>query len=490
MEEINMDFSSTLLLDSQTRTELWSHVVQALDDYINKVNTARVAPELNLEEIRALLEPFTFEQALQPLEALDFIVQGLWQHQVHTPHSRYFGLFNPAPTTMSIVADTLVAAFNPQLAAWSHSPLANEIEQHLVRAFGERFGYDPAQTDGTFASGGAEANHTALLTALVHTFPDFAQAGLRALEAQPVLYVSSQGHHSFIKAARFCGLGTDAVREVPLNEKLHMDVNLLAAQVSQDRAAGYAPFLVVATAGTTGAGVVDPLAPLTEVAAAERLWFHVDAAWGGAAALVPELRPLLEGIEQADSITFDAHKWLSVPMAAGLYLTRHPDILDRTCGMTAGYMPRDAAGLEVVDPFTHSMQWSRRFIGLKLFLSLAVAGWSGYETSIRHQVAMGDLLRQELEGSGWRVVNETRLPVICFVDQRHPAGDTAPYLEAIARDVVSSGQAWISTTRLDETTPVLRACITNYRTEARDVQALVQALNEARQRRDPDSFNE
>jgi hypothetical protein len=156
--------------------------------------------------------------------------------------------------------------------------------------------------------------------------------------------------------------------------------------------------------------------------------------------------------------------------------------------MTAGYMPRDAARLEIVDPFTHSMQWSRRFTGLKLFLSLAVAGWPGYEMSLRHQAAMGDLLRQELAGSGWREVNKTRLPVICFVDERHPAGDTAPYLEAIARDVVSSGQAWISTTRLDEATPVLRACITNYRTEATDGQALGKAWNEARPRRDPNSF--
>jgi len=224
------------------------------------------------------------------------------------------------------------------------------------------------------------------------------------------------------------------------------------------------------------------------VAVEADLWCHVDAAWGGAAALVPELRPLLAGIEQADSITFDAHKWLSVPMGAGLYLTRHADILARTCGIITGYMPRDAAGLAVVDPYTHSLQWSRRFIGLKLFLSLAVAGWAGYETIIRHQVSMGDLLRQELEKAGWQVVNQTRLPVICLVDRRSPAGATASYLEAIAGEVVSSGRAWLSTTRLDETTPVLRACITNYRTEAADVVALVQALDEARSRIDLDAL--
>jgi glutamate/tyrosine decarboxylase-like PLP-dependent enzyme len=482
--------ASSFLLNAREREEVWAYLSTVLEDYVSTVGMGRVAPPLDVEEIRSLLKPFTFEQPLQPREPLDFIVQGLWQHQVQTPHPRYFGLFNPAPTTMSIVADTLVAAFNPQLAAWSHSPLANEIERHLVRLLGQRFGYDPARADGTFASGGAEANHTALLTALVHAFPEFAQTGLRALAAQPVFYVTDQSHHSFIKAARFCGLGTEAVRVVPVTQKLQMDVDRLAAQVNQDRRAGFAPFMVVATAGTTNAGVIDPLEAVAQVATAAGLWFHVDAAWGGAAALVPELRPLLTGIAQADSITFDAHKWLSVPMGAGLYLTRHADILARTCGITTGYMPRDAAGLEVVDPYTHSLQWSRRFIGLKLFLSLAVAGWAGYETIIRHQVTMGDLLRQELEQAGWQVVNRTRLPVVCFVDRRSPAGTTAPYLEAIAREVVSSGQAWLSTTRLDQATPVLRACITNYRTAATDVVALVQALNEARPRIDRDAVNQ
>ena len=467
------------LLDDATRRALWVHLNDVVEDYLGRVDKARVAPELDPAHIRALLEPLDFTRPLDPLEAVDVVARGLWDHQVHTPHPRYFGLFNPAPTTMGIAADTLVAAFNPQLAAWSHNPFANEIERHLIRAFGERFGYDLAQVDGTFTSGGAEANHTALLTALVHTFPVFATGGLRGLETQPVFYVSAQSHHSFIKAARFCGLGTDAVRQVPVNARFQMDVDRLAEQIAADRQAGLAPFMVVATAGTTGAGVVDPVADAGAVATRDGLWYHVDAAWGGAAVFVPELRPLLHGVEQADSITFDAHKWLSVPMAAGIYLTRHPDILSQTCRMTTDYMPRDAADLDIVDPYTHSMQWSRRFIGLKVFLSLLVAGWDGYAAAIRHQVVMGHLLRRELEISGWRVKNQTDLAVICFVDQDN---ETEAYLTAITRDVVSSGQAWLSTTRLDDHTFVLRACITNYRTGPDDVRALVQALNAARQR--------
>jgi glutamate/tyrosine decarboxylase-like PLP-dependent enzyme len=477
-----MDHSSMLMLDDHVRDELWWQLINAVENYVKNVSAVRVAPELDLEKIRSLLKPFNFDRALDPLDAVDFVVQGLWQYQVHTPHPRYFGLFCPAPTTMGIVADALVAAFNPQLGAWSHSPLAVEIEQHLVRAFGYRFGYDPSQTDGTFTSGGSEANHTAVLTALVQAFPQFAHAGLRGLQSQPVFYVSTQSHHSFFKAARFSGLGTDAVREIPVNGDFQMDVGSLASQITRDRRAGFAPFMVVATVGTTNAGVVDAIAAIADVAAGEGLWFHADAAWGGAAALVPELRPLLDGIERADSITFDSHKWLSVPMAAGLYLTRHMDILGQTCCITTNYMPHDAAELYITDPYTHSLQWSRRFIGLKVFLSLAVAGWDGYETAIRHQVAMGELLRRELGASKWRIVNKTSLPVVCFVDEENPEGGSVPYLEAIAHEVISSGKAWISTTRLDENTPALRACITNYRTESEDVLALVQALNEARQK--------
>jgi glutamate/tyrosine decarboxylase-like PLP-dependent enzyme len=137
-------------------------------------------------------------------------------------------------------------------------------------------------------------------------------------------------------------------------------------------------------------------------------------------------------------------------------------------------------GEDTVDPYTHSIQWSRRFIGLKVFLSLLVAGWDGYAAVIRHQTEMGDLLRHELQSDGWDIVNETRLPVVCFTNLRIPPEGQGAYLEAIAREVVSSGAAWISTTRLDQGQPVLRACITNYKTGPQDVHALVQALELAR----------
>lgn len=469
-----------LTLDGETRDALWRRLVEAIEGYTAAVGEARVAPGLDPEEIRAALAPFDFERPVPALEALGFAVEGLWKWQVHTPHPRYFGLFNPSPATMGIAADALVAAFNPQLAAWSHSPLAVEVEQHLVRAFAGRFGFDPARAEGTFTSGGAEANHTALSTAITRAFPEVGRRGLLALRSQPVLYVSPQAHHSFLKAARLAGLGTEAVREVRVDASLRMRPDDLAARIREDREAGLAPFLVVATAGSTGAGVVDPILELAQVADEEGgLWLHVDAAWGGAAALVPELRPVLEGTARASSVTFDAHKWLSVPMGAGMYITRHAGILERTFRVAAGYMPKDGAALAVHDPYASSMQWSRRFIGLKVFLSLAVAGWSGYEEAIRHQTAMADRLRVRLAEEGWVVVNDTPLPVVCFVGS-DAEGRSAAFLEDVAAAVVGSGEAWISNVDLGEAGPALRACITNYRTGPEDVDALVAALGRAR----------
>ena len=458
------------------RSLLWADVTRAIETYVSSITNLRVAPVLDPAAIRARLDGLDFGNPMPFNAALALAVHGLTGDQVHTPHPRYYGLFNPAPTTMGIAADTLVAAFNPQLAAWSHSPWAAEVERKLVHFLAQLFGYGDDTVDGTFASGGMEANHTALLCALVDAFPEMIAGGLRSLPAQPVLYISSEAHHSFPKAARLCGLGTRAIRTIPVDERLRMRADVLAEAIAHDRRDGLLPFLVVATAGTTNAGAVDPLGELADVAEQDRLWFHVDAAWGGAAVFLPELRPHLDGIGRSDSITFDAHKWLSVPMGAGVFLTRHADILDRTFRMITAYMPKEAAGLDIVDPHLHSMQWSRRFIGLKVFLSLLVAGADGYAEAIRHQTAMGALLRNRLAAAGWEIANDTPLPVVCFAQP----GGPEEVQRAIAMHVVASGEAWISTAVLAGGRTVLRACITNYRTQPGDIEALIGTLERAR----------
>lgn len=336
-----------------------------------------------------------------------------------------------------------------------------EVEQHLIRTLGERFGYDPARVEGTFTAGGPEANQAALHVAMTRAFPEVARRGLLALRSQPVLYVSPEGDPAVLRAARLAGLGAEAVREIRTDSRLRMRPDLLAARIREDREAGDSPFLVVANAGTAGAGVIDPLAEIAQIADEDRLWLHVDASRGGAAAWVPELRPALDGIARASSIAFDACQSLAVPEGAGLFLTRYPGILERTFGSAA----------------------ARRSSGFQSFLASMAEGGEGYEAAIRHQAAMADRLRDGLRAAGWTVVNDTPLPVVCFAGSERE-GRTQTFVDAMAAEVakgVGAGKAWIGTVPVGDLGPALRVCITSGRTGPEDVDALISALGRARQ---------
>jgi glutamate/tyrosine decarboxylase-like PLP-dependent enzyme len=468
-----------LLPDREGRAALWSELIRQAESYFEEVESLPVAPALKQNELHALLDGFSFDKPGSRLDVLHRFTEELKRHQVHTPHPCYFGLFNPAPAFMGILGESIAATLNPQLAAWSHSPLAVETERRLIDAFARKFGLPEKSADGCLTSGGAEANITAVLSALAERWPDVLDDGSQGISARPVFYASAESHHSFLKAARATGLGRAALRTVPVTDTLEMDCDALRRMIQEDRKLGYEPFLIVGTAGTTGAGIVDPLTAISDAARANGLWFHVDAAWGGVAVLVPELRIALAGIESADSITFDPHKFLSMPMGAGMFLTRHRDILSRIFSVSTAYMPKEAERLAIVDPYIHSLQWSRRFIGLKLFLTLATTGWSGYAEVLRHQSEMGDLLRERLEKSGWSVVNRTSLPVVCFTPS-DVEWDMATH-QRLADAVVQSGSAWVSTILLGGRKPALRTCITNFRTEPEHIDTLLAALSKVRQ---------
>jgi len=441
-------------------------VVEKLE---SDIASGPIVPTVTPHEIRGYLASrydFTKPLALDEVGAdIEWMLR-TWQ--VHVTHPRYFGLFNPSATLASVVADTLVAMYNPQLAAWRTSPAANEIERHTLAWLTGKFGL-PAETIATFTSGGAEANLSAVIAALTRAFPDYGEGGLRRLAASPTIYLTGEAHHSFNKIAHMTGLGRRAIRTVATDGHLKMDLGDLARRVAEDRRGGLAPFMVVGTAGTTAAGAIDPLPDLARFCRAEELWFHVDAAWGGAAIISPRLRGHLAGIDAADSITCDAHKWFSVPMGAGMFFCRHPEAVREAFHAETSYMPAKTAGA-VFDPYTTSVQWSRRFIGLKLFLALAQHGESGYIEMIEHQARMGDVLREALKGAGWRVVNTTPLPLVCFT---RDGLDTAKFLAALYQRQI----AWMSEVRLGGGAPVLRACITSFRTTESDIQWVVREMS-------------
>jgi glutamate/tyrosine decarboxylase-like PLP-dependent enzyme len=352
------------------------------------------------------------------------------------------------------------------------------VERYLVETFGGLFGYAPDTLDGTFASGGAEANFTAILCALNHAYPELGESGLPGISKLPVFYCSEQTHHSIQKGIRMAGLGVTSLRSIEVDEHLRMRPDRLQQAIEEDIKAGKEPVFVVATAGTTGTGSIEDLEQIGSICARYKIWYHVDAAYGGAVAVHPEFKPWIRGIAASDSCIVDLHKWFSVPMAASLFITRHPEIMQHTFGIKTGYMPGDARDLDITDPFTHSFQWSRRFAGLKIYLSLLIFGMEGYAEVIARQVNMGKLLRALLKRKGWSLQNESPLPVVCFTDDAW--SEDPGFARAICDRLVTSGEAWLSVYPIRQR-ETLRACITNYNTREDHIHRLVELLDKARE---------
>ncbi|QNI34481.1 aminotransferase class V-fold PLP-dependent enzyme [Alloacidobacterium dinghuense] len=427
-----------------------------------------IFPCVTPDEIRSYLASrYDFKKTRTLEEVISDVEQMLRTWQVQVTHPRYFGLFNPSVTLASVIADTLVAMYNPQLANWRTSPVANEIERHTLGWLTAKFGL-PATTIATFTSGGTEANLSAVVVALTRAFPDYGEHGLRHLAASPAIYLTEEAHNGYNKIAHMTGLGRRALRTVATDRHLKLDLGDLERRVAEDRQNGFSPFMVVGTAGTTAAGIIDPLDEIGRFCREEGLWFHADAAWGGAAIISPKLKHYLSGIDTADSITCDAHKWFSVPMGCGMFFCRHPDRVLEAFRVDISYMPKKT-DQTVTDPLMTSVQWSRRFIGLKLFMALAQHGESGQADLIEHQTRMGNVLREALDASGWRIINSTPLPLVCFTrDGLVPAR----FLATLREQQV----AWMSEASIGGA-PVLRACITSFRTTEADIHWVVDEMN-------------
>jgi len=283
--------------------------------------------------------------------------------------------------------------------------------------------------------------------------------------------VSKESHLAWFKIAHQAGIGRDSVRLVATDGSGRLDPRALTTTITEDRAAGHVPVMVAATAGTTNAGMIDPLEACAEIARHHGLWFHVDAAWGGALIASQRHRAALTGIETADSLTIDAHKWFAVTMGCGMFFTRYSNVLATAFQVATSYMPsRDAD----CDPYLNSVQWSRRFVGLRLFMSLAAAGWDGYARHVEHAIGLAALLRDKLSERGWKIVNTSPVAVLCI----EPPSGAADVKTIVAR-VLASGRAWVSAT-VYEGRPVVRACLTHGQTTSDDLDTLANALETAR----------
>ncbi|MEO1404573.1 MAG: aminotransferase class I/II-fold pyridoxal phosphate-dependent enzyme [Cyanobacteria bacterium J06635_1] len=394
--------------DGQNRAAIATLLHRVVDLLVETMTTAIARSPL--PEPLALEEWAQLTDTAIDAERLLERVRSQLLHSMNAAHPGYIGHMDSIPTTMSVIGDLLVAAVNNNMLSVEMSPVFSRLEPLVLKQIAAEFGLGP-QANGVLVSGGSLANLQALSVARNVEF-DALKSGIVGLAHKPVFFVSEVAHTSMKKAAMFLGLGTEAAIPIATNADSQMQVSDLQAKIEQAHQQGHQPFAVVATAGTTVTGNVDPLGAIAAVAKAQNLWFHVDAAYGGAVIFSPEHRPLLAGIEQADSITFNPQKWLYVTKTCAMVLFRNFDLLNQQFRILAPYM-NDHDEWANLGELT--VQGTRHPDILKLWLSLQHIGKQGYADIIHHNFALTDFFAAEVQKRSFlTLASQPQMNLICF----------------------------------------------------------------------------
>lgn len=459
---------------------LWAEFLEALPDL-------PVARRHRQQEVRDAVVLDIPSQPLPVVDLIDHLRTVALEHSMYPGHPGFVAYISGAGTVPGAVADLLAAAIDQNVGGWMLSPAATEIELALGRHFAGLFDL-PATAGGIFTSGGAMANFVALKVARDRRAGwDVSAEGLHG-GAHLVLYASDQAHVTIDRAADMLGIGRGNVRHIPTDSSHRMDLDALAEAIAADRAAGSHPLCVIGTAGTTTTGSLDPLADIAELCRANELWFHVDAAYGGAGMMVDSLTPLYRGIEAADSITFDPHKWLYTPQSGGFVLVRDLQHLadSFSAHAQASYVHQDkertGRGIDIGDL---GPQFSRGFQGLKVWVSLLAHGTDAYARRIEHDVELARYLEALVQQApDFEVLAPTVLSIACFrfvPEDLEGIDDREAYLnilnERLMTELQLDGRMFPSNCVVDGRFG-LRVCIVNFRTEATHMRLLLEVSRE------------
>jgi glutamate/tyrosine decarboxylase-like PLP-dependent enzyme len=458
-------------------------VADIYEELLAKLPSLPVIVDEGAGDVRAGVAIDVPDEPMGQEELFDYLRRMTFEHSAFPGHPRFYAYVSGAGTVPGAAADLLASGINMNPGGWRLGPSATEIEMALTRWFArDMFGMREG-SGGALASGGAMANLIALKVARD------ARAGwdvrTEGVAAGPPLgfYLSSETHVVSDRAADMLGVGAGSVRHVPVDDAFRMRVDDLRSIVRRDRDAGVRPIAVVANAGTVSTGAVDDLAAIADVCREEDLWMHVDAAYGGPAVLADDLRPLFDGIERADSIAFDPHKWLYTPLPGGCVLVRDLDLLREAFDPEdVSYIVKDEDHTDWgIDLGRHSPNFSRGFWSLRVWVSLLAHGRDAYARRISHDAALARYLgalveeRDDLE-----LMTPVGLSITCF--RYSPPGlpdreDRDAYLDELNRRLMTEiqlgGTVFCSNAILDGRF-CLRSCIVNYRTEADDVEALLE----------------
>jgi glutamate/tyrosine decarboxylase-like PLP-dependent enzyme len=452
---------------------------QALDEMIDFLQSVRDRPVWQPappEVVREFRQPLP--GAPQDLDAVlaDFS-KLIRPYATGNLHPMFMGWVHGAGTPAGMIAEMLAAGLNMNCGGRNHIGL--EVERQIAAWAVELFGF-PQDASGLFVTGTSAANHLALLVARNACVGDEVRRnGLRDSGPQLTAYTSAEAHGCIKQAMEMAGIGSRFLRLIPVDERGAMRLDHLADAIVADRAHGLRPFLVAATAGTVNTGAFDELAAVADICAREKLWYHVDGAFGALVALSPTLRPLIRGIERADSIAFDFHKWAHVPYDAGFLLVRDPERHRRTFRNPAAYLHRAPSGLAAGEtwPCDLGPDLSRGFRALKTWFTLRVHGADKIGACIEHTCRVAKHLEKRLieQANLYELAAPVALNIVCFGLRTSPDGELN---KAIVIDLQERGVAAPSTTILNGR-PVIRAAIVNHRTTEDDMDALMAALRES-----------
>lgn len=475
------DRKADVAMSSEQFRALGHGLVDRVAELLESLPSRKVTPGESPEQVREALDPRRLlpENGTPAGEILDRTASLLFEHSLYNGHPRFWGYITAGPTPIGILGELLAAGVNPNVGAWTLSPVATEIENQTVQWIAQLVGF-PNPCGGLLVSGGNMANMVGVWTARAAAAGwDVRKQGLTADDAWRLrIYASTETHTWLQKTADLLGFGSDAINWIEVDTRRRMRPDILRTRIDAEREQGLTPWLVVGTAGTVGVGAIDPLDELSALCKEEGLWFHVDGAYGGFAAALPELADRYAGFTSADSVALDPHKWLYAPLEAGCTLVRNKEALRNAFSYHATYYHFDE---EATNYFDSGPQNSRGFRALKVWLALQQAGRSGYQRMIRDDINLAKALYRILEQSDDIEPVTHNLSITTFryvppdLHGRRHEPEVLQYLNELnqkLRDELElDGSAFVSNAVIDKVF-VLRLCVVNFRTTLSDIEAL------------------
>lgn len=458
-------------------------VVDQLVNHLELLPRQPVTPGETPKDIRKLLGDKSLPDEGVPLEGLlDETIELLVNHSLFNGHPRFWGYITSSAAPIGALADFIAATINSNVGAWTISPIASEIEAQTIRWIAEMIGY-PSDCGGLLVSGGNTANFVGFMAARGSKVTwDIRNKGIAyGNNNKLIVYCSAETHTWIEKAVDQHGLGTQSIRWIKTGDNLQIDINALRDQIVEDKKSGFIPFLVIGTAGSTGVGVVDDLPSLSEICKEFNLWFHVDAAYGGFAACLPDAPSDLLGLSEADSVAIDPHKWLYTPLEAGCALVRDPNQLRAAYSHHPPSYYKFDQSLEEnpLNYYEYGPQNSRGFRALKVWLAFKQVGRKGYVRMISDDIQLARELFDLVESHPELEAFTQNLSITTFryvpEDLTRASATVESYLNKLNTELLSrlqqSGEVFLSNAVIRDTY-LLRVCIVNFRTSLADIKAL------------------